>query len=57
MAHTHYPTIAPVVKKTCEEFGVKYHSYPTFMEALKAHFGHLRKVGLAPGIPSLATIG
>jgi hypothetical protein len=22
--HVHYPAIAPIVKKTCEEFGIKY---------------------------------
>ncbi|KAG0568065.1 hypothetical protein KC19_7G183900 [Ceratodon purpureus] len=46
VCHLYYPSIQPIVKETCKEFNVPYVVYPTFWAALKAHFSHLRKVGL-----------
>ena len=43
--HLHYPSIHPIVKETCKDFDVPYYSYPSFWDALKAHFVHLKKVG------------
>ena len=28
ICHVYYPHLQPIVKATCEEFGVQYHSYP-----------------------------
>jgi linoleoyl-CoA desaturase len=49
ICHMHYPQLAPIVKQTCEEFGVQYHVYPTYREALAAHFQALRLFGRKPG--------
>jgi linoleoyl-CoA desaturase len=37
ICHIHFPDIAPIVKKTAEEFGLPYHSQTSFYEALKLH--------------------
>jgi len=54
VCHVHYPRIAPIVQRTCEEFGVPYVAYPTFMAAVAAHFRHMKNVGHAmPLVPKL----
>jgi linoleoyl-CoA desaturase len=45
ICHLHYPTLAPIVQKTCESFGVKYHSYPTWRQAFMSHWRALRQLG------------
>jgi len=47
-SHLHYPKIQPIVKKYCEEHGAPYFEYPTVMSAVKAHFGHLRRLAQRP---------
>lgn len=47
-SHLHYPKIQPIVKKYCEEHGAPYYEYPTVMSAVKAHFGHLRRLAQRP---------
>lgn len=37
--------IVPIVRKTCEEFGVPYYYYPTAWSALVAHYRFLRDMG------------
>lgn len=37
--------IVPIVRKTCEEFGVPYFYYPTAWSALVAHYRFLRTMG------------
>ncbi|KXS15116.1 delta-5 fatty acid desaturase [Gonapodya prolifera JEL478] len=46
----YYPEIAPIVLKTCEEFGVKYHHKATAFEAVMSHLIHLRKLGKKPKV-------
>lgn len=41
----HYPKLQKMVKEACEKFGVTYHEYKTWIEALVSHFNHLRKMG------------
>ncbi len=41
----HYPSITPIVRKVCEEHGVRYNYIPTFWEALKGHVNHLKEMG------------
>lgn len=48
ISHVHYPKIAPLVRAVCEEFGVKYHSYPSWRAALLAHWRTLRALGQHP---------
>jgi len=45
ICHIHYPAISSIVQKTCEEFGVKYSSYPSFVSGITAHFNWLKKLG------------
>lgn len=46
ICHIHYPEIAPIVKKTAEEFGVPYHYNDSYWKALKSHVVILKKFGL-----------
>ncbi|WP_460684461.1 fatty acid desaturase family protein [Niabella aquatica] len=48
ISHVHYKRIAPIVKKTTEEFGIPYYSYSTFFSAVKSHGMMLRKLGAMP---------
>jgi linoleoyl-CoA desaturase len=43
-----YPAIAPLVERTCHEFGVQYKHNKTFLSALRSHYGWLRAMGRAP---------
>lgn len=45
ICHVHYPGLAPIVKKTAEEFGIDYHVEPTYREALVGHVKMLKKLG------------
>ncbi|KAK3742746.1 hypothetical protein QZH41_018952 [Actinostola sp. cb2023] len=45
VSQVHYPQISPIVRKTCEEFNVRYNYLPTFTQALGAHLGHLKRLG------------
>ncbi|WP_420386835.1 fatty acid desaturase family protein [Roseivirga sp.] len=45
ICHLHYPRIAKIVKRTTEEFGLTYHSIPTFEGALKEHARMLKELG------------
>ena len=42
---TNYPRLAPIVRATCEEFGVRYHCYTTWREAFACHWRELRFLG------------
>jgi len=44
----HYSAIGPIVKATCQEFGVPYYYKETFWDALESHIEHLRLLGLKP---------
>ena len=45
--NVHYKKISPIVKKTAEEFGLPYHSFRTFFDALSCHTRHLKELGTA----------
>ena len=45
ICHMHLPALAPIVKATCEEFGVPYKTYPSVREALASHVRWLRTMG------------
>jgi linoleoyl-CoA desaturase len=52
ICHLHYPALAPIVERTCGEFGVRYSAHPTLGSAIAAHYRHLRALGTrAPGTP------
>jgi linoleoyl-CoA desaturase len=43
LSHVHYPRIAPVVQRVCEERGVPYRVHKTFGDALRSHYRLLRE--------------
>jgi fatty acid desaturase len=49
--HSHLQLIAPVVKQTCEEYGVTYKSYGTFSELMGAALNWLDTLSDAPDLP------
>lgn len=46
ICHVHYPALAPVVKETCEEYGLRYNAQPSFRAGLVSHFRWLRRMGM-----------
>lgn len=48
ICHLNYRGIAPEVRATCEEFGVRYSSYDSFVGAFVAHVRALHRLGKAP---------
>lgn len=51
ICHVHYPAISSIVKKTAEEFGVRYHAEPDFFSALKKHTLMLKILGKGKDVP------
>lgn len=47
ICHVHYKHIAPIVRKTAEEFGVPYYEQRNFVKALIEHGRMLKKMGQA----------
>ena len=45
ICHLNYPRLAPIVRATCEEFGIRYNCYATWREALASHWRELRLLG------------
>ncbi len=45
ICHLNYPRLRPIVQATCEEYGLQYHCYPTWREALAQHWRELRALG------------
>jgi linoleoyl-CoA desaturase len=46
ICHLHYPALAPLVKETCREFGVKYAAHETLFASVASHFRWLRRMGM-----------
>ena len=47
VSHVHYPAIAPVVRATCERFGLVYLEHRTLFQALRSHAVMMKRAGLA----------
>ncbi|MBL7703192.1 MAG: acyl-CoA desaturase [Ferruginibacter sp.] len=47
VSHIHYPAISKIIKKTCEEYGVKYIEFRRMRHAIVSHAVHLRNMGRA----------
>jgi linoleoyl-CoA desaturase len=45
ICHLNYPRLAPIVRATCEEFGIRYTCYATWREAFACHWRELRLLG------------
>jgi linoleoyl-CoA desaturase len=48
VCHLNYARLAPVVRATCEEFGIRYHCAPTWRAAFGNHWRELRLLGRTP---------
>ncbi len=44
ICHINYPRLAPIIRATCEEFGIRYHCYNTWREAFAAHLRILNRL-------------
>ena len=47
ISHVHYPAISKIIKKTCEEFNIRYIEYERTRDAIISHMLHLKKMGVA----------
>lgn len=47
ISHVHYPEISKIIKKTCEEFNVKYIEYKRMRHAIVSHASYLKRMGTA----------
>jgi linoleoyl-CoA desaturase len=45
ICHVHYPALAPLVRETCAEFGLRYSVNQTFRAGAASHFRWLRRMG------------
>jgi linoleoyl-CoA desaturase len=45
ICHLNYPRLAPIVRQTCEEFGIRYTCYATWRDAVASHWRELRLLG------------
>jgi linoleoyl-CoA desaturase len=53
ICHVHYKSIAGIVRKTADEFGLPYKSFNTFLGALRGHTRLLKRLGARP-VPGVA---
>lgn len=47
ICHVHYPSISPLVERTCHEFGLKYTVQKSFRASIASHYRWLRRMGRA----------
>jgi linoleoyl-CoA desaturase len=45
ICHLNYPRLAPIVRETCEEFGIRYNCYNTWRQAFACHLRELHLLG------------
>jgi linoleoyl-CoA desaturase len=45
ICHTHYKPISDIVKKTAEEYSLRYNANPSFRGAILSHIRFLKKLG------------
>ena len=45
ICHVHYPALAPIVRQTCADFGVRYAEYAGFLHGLREHLAWLKRMG------------
>jgi len=48
ICHTKLRYIQPIVKKTCEEYGIAYHAYPSYWDAFVSHYQLMKKLSEQP---------
>jgi len=47
ISHVHYPAISVIIRKACEDYGIRYIEYPRMHMAVASHISHLKKLGKA----------
>lgn len=47
ISHIHYPAISKIIKKTCNEFNVRYIEYAKMRHAIFSHASYLKRMGRA----------
>lgn len=50
ISHVHLPRVAPIVRQTCEDFGVPYFVHDCFWTALVHHYAHIKRMAQPPHI-------
>jgi linoleoyl-CoA desaturase len=50
ICHVHYPAMAPIVKRTAQEYGIPYLENKTFADAFRSHMNTLKRFGRLPDI-------
>lgn len=45
ISHIHYPAISKIIKRACEEYGIRYIEYRRVRYALASHVSYLRQMG------------
>src|SRR5690606_23813988 len=45
ISHIHYPAISSIIRKACQEYGIKYIEYPKVRVAVASHVAFLRQMG------------
>ncbi|MEO7961170.1 MAG: acyl-CoA desaturase, partial [Ginsengibacter sp.] len=40
ISHVHYPAISKIIRKTCNEYGIKYIEYPKMRQAILSHVAY-----------------
>lgn len=45
ISHVHYPEISKIIKRTCEEFNVKYIEHRRMRQAIASHASYLKRMG------------
>jgi linoleoyl-CoA desaturase len=53
VSHVHYPAISKIVKRTCEEFDISYHEFPTMTKAIASHFRMIKQLGKRPALSTV----
>jgi linoleoyl-CoA desaturase len=51
ICHLNYPRLAPIVRQTAEEFGMRYVCYPTWRKAFSAHWHELQYLAQPNALP------
>ena len=47
ICHIHYPRLAPVVERTCREYGLKYMVQDSLAASIASHYRWLKRMGMA----------
>ena len=45
ISHIHYPAISKIIKKTCNEYDIKYIEFPKMRHAITSHIHYLKRLG------------